>query len=196
MQITHGQRAPSARRNLIVETSLAILAAEGVEGLTFARVREVAGLSSSRLITYHFTDRHGLMNAVSERVLTDMGSAVGEAMSDSRPGLDQLAALLVANAEFMRDNRGHVVALAALAVRGLAPAAAATSTDTQTVIADLVRAAQGVGGVREDVDPEDVAFLIMRTLEGLAMAVAADPDLDPTVRARGMAVIICAGVSR
>lgn len=164
--------------------------------MTFARVRELAGLSSSRLITYHFTDRQGLMNAVTERVLTDMASAVGAAMSSSDPGLNQLGDLVVATAEFMRGHRGHVVTLAAVAMKGLAPAAEATSRDTLSIITELVRAAQEVGEVREEVDPPDAAFLIMRILEGLAMAVVADPDLDPVSRAQGMAGIICAGLAR
>lgn len=167
-----------------------------MDGLTFARVCEEAGLSSSRLITYHFTDRAGLMAAVTERVLADMGAAVGAAMSCTRPGLGQLRDLVVANAEFFRTHRGHVVALAGLAMSGSAAAAEATSRATVAVIADLVRAGRAAGEIREDVDPADAAFLIMRTLEGLALAVVADPELAPVPRARGMADIICAGLAR
>ncbi|MFT4293916.1 MAG: TetR family transcriptional regulator [Micropruina sp.] len=191
------KRAASAtrRRELIVSAALDVLADQGANGLTFARVCAAANLSSSRLITYHFTDRAGLLNAVTERVLRDMGAWVGGRLGSTRPGVAQLRAFFEANASFMAANRGHVVALVSAFMAGGGAAAGPASQQTQSAVASLVQLAIDVGDIGP-VDPAHVAFMMMRCIEGLAMAVVADPELDPLAHARSMADILVNGLVR
>lgn len=194
MRITTATRA-ERRRHQIVSAALEVLAAEGAGGLTFARVCEVAELSSSRLITYHFTDRAGLLNAVAERVLTDMSVSIGRRLADSPPGAAQLRAFFEANAAFLAEHRGHVVALVSTLTAGDGAEARSASRQSEADLASLVGGAMAAGELGE-VDPAHVAFMMMRCIEGLAIAVAADPDLDPRPHARSMADILVNGLIR
>lgn len=195
------ESASGRRRRLIIDAALTILAEEGGSALTFARVVEVAELSSSRLITYHFTDRDGLLRAMTERVLDDFGRAVAADLASGGTVPTQLRRLFAAQARFMRDHRGHIVALATLVLPGsggagsAARVAGASSAATGEALAGMIRDGQASGDIRAHADPDAAAFLIQRALEGLAMAVAADSGLDPVPAAEGMAEIVVAGLS-
>lgn len=175
--------------------ALGLLAAEGAASLTFSRLGEVANLSSSRLITYHFTDRAGLMKAVMERVLTDMSLSIGQQLSTFPPGSEQLRAFFEANANFLAEHRGHVVALVSTLTDDGGDEARSASEHSEAAVAALVVRAIKTGEVAE-VDPAHVAFMMMRCVEGLAVAVAADPGLDPRPYASSMADFLLNGLIR
>lgn len=194
MQIKRDAKT-TRRRDQIVLAALAVLAEDGAAGLTFARVCKVAHLSSSRLITYHFTDRAGLLHAITERVLREMGAWVGGELGATPPGVAQVRAFFESSASFMAVHRGHVVALVSAFMAGGGAAASSASEQTQSAVASLVQAAIDTGDIGP-VDPAHVAFMMMRCIEGLAMAVVADPELDARAHARSMADILVNGLLR
>ncbi|WP_410657864.1 TetR/AcrR family transcriptional regulator [Amycolatopsis sp. lyj-112] len=54
----------AARRAQIVGATIATISDVGYHKTSFAKIKERAGLSSTRIISYHFTNKAGLMQAV------------------------------------------------------------------------------------------------------------------------------------
>lgn len=54
----------AARRAQIIGATIATISDLGYHKTTFAKIKERAGLSSTRIISYHFTNKAGLMQAV------------------------------------------------------------------------------------------------------------------------------------
>jgi AcrR family transcriptional regulator len=67
-----------ARRAPIVAATIEVLAETGYRDASFARIAEHAGLSSTRLISYHFAGKDELIAAVAAHVIGQMAECVGE----------------------------------------------------------------------------------------------------------------------
>ena len=67
----------TARRAQIVAATVAVIAEEGYAQASFARIAQRAGLSGTRLISYHFAGKADLVAAVVEDVVTSIGEEVG-----------------------------------------------------------------------------------------------------------------------
>jgi AcrR family transcriptional regulator len=68
MQVTTRSAAATARRSQILEATIDVVAEEGFAKASFARICERAGLSSTRLISYHFAGKAELVSALVEHV--------------------------------------------------------------------------------------------------------------------------------
>jgi len=78
MSVSAGDRsAPSvtgiARRSQIVAAMIDVIAELGFGQASFARIAERAGVSSTRLISYHFAGKDELITAVAEDVIASIG---------------------------------------------------------------------------------------------------------------------------
>ncbi|MEM9519904.1 MAG: TetR/AcrR family transcriptional regulator [Actinomycetota bacterium] len=60
-------RAAGDRPSQILDAALAVLARDGISGISMRKVAQKAGLSLG-LANYHFTDKHGLIIAALERI--------------------------------------------------------------------------------------------------------------------------------
>ncbi len=97
--------ATAARKEQIVRAAIALLADRGYPGTTFDAICQTAGLSSKRLITYHFAGKNELFAAVADHVVaaaeTEMRSVL-DAAADPR---QLLAAVIRASVAF---TAGHM----------------------------------------------------------------------------------------
>lgn len=82
--MTSRTEATAARREQIVRAAIALLAERGYQATTFDAICQSAGLSSKRLITYHFAGKAELFAAVADHIV-----AVAE--SDMRAHLEGVA---------------------------------------------------------------------------------------------------------
>ncbi|MGW1696776.1 helix-turn-helix domain-containing protein, partial [Streptomyces sp. NPDC002399] len=57
MSMTTRQAATAARKDQIIRAAIALLAERGYQATTFEAICDKAGLSSKRLITYHFSSK-------------------------------------------------------------------------------------------------------------------------------------------
>ncbi|MFC1419920.1 TetR family transcriptional regulator [Streptacidiphilus cavernicola] len=82
MRVTEGapsrSLAATARRAQIVEATIAVIAEVGYAQTTYSRIARQAGLSSTRLISYHFGSRDELM----EQVLVEAGGSAERAIAE------------------------------------------------------------------------------------------------------------------
>ncbi|WP_410597689.1 TetR/AcrR family transcriptional regulator [Amycolatopsis sp. lyj-23] len=185
----------AARRAQILGATIGVLADLGYRRTTFAKIKERAGLSSTRLISYHFTNKAGLMQSVLSTVLETrqefLTQRTGGGLDPAdRPGY--LRAHIETSIAFLRAYPECVRALTELAAN-------ADDADgwvmTKVVLDDLrvhglarqLKQGQAEGVFGRGFTPEVMAMSIAQAVDGVAAAYAADPALDLEKYAREVA---------
>jgi len=181
--------AATVRRTQIVAATIEVIAEEGLAQATFARIRQRAGLSSTRLISYHFAGKDDLIAAVVEDVLDRIAHHVGQRIeaAESAAGAGNATAILRAyiegNVSFIDTHRAPMQALLqiVLAAAGLPATTGAKAVPgpraSQGPLEGLLRHGQATGEFRS-FDATAVGSAIQRAIEGLPHLLAAEPDLD------------------
>ncbi len=185
--------AATVRRTQIVAATIEVIAEEGLAQATFARIRQRAGLSSTRLISYHFAGKDDLIAAVVEDVLDRIAHYVGqrieaaESAAVSAAGSGNATAILRAyiegNVSFIDTHRAPMQALLqiVLAAAGLPATTGAKAVPgpqaSQGPLEGLLRHGQATGEFRS-FDATAVGSAIQRAIEGLPHLLAAEPGLD------------------
>lgn len=175
--------ASTARRAQIVAATIEVIAADGFAQASFARIADRAGLSSTRLISYHFAGKDELIGAVVRDVLGAIAAYVGERIdaAETVAGAGNATAILRAYIEgsigFIDTHRTHMQALLQIVLGsgGLPPVA--QNGQSQTPLEGLLRHGQSTGEFRA-FDVPTVAGAIQRAIEGLPFILTAQPDLD------------------
>ncbi|WP_072478757.1 TetR/AcrR family transcriptional regulator [Amycolatopsis australiensis] len=175
----------AARRAQIIGATIGVIADVGYRRTTFARIKDRAGLSSTRLISYHFTNKAGLMQAVLSTVVETknefLAARTGGAL-DPADRAGHLRAHIETSIAFLRAYPECVRVLTELA----ANADDADGWVMTKVLVDDMRVhglarqlrqgqAEGVFG---EFTPEVMAMSIAQAIDGVAAAYAADPSLD------------------
>lgn len=79
-----------ARREQLLDTAVAIVRAQGADGLTLVTLAETAGVS--RPITYdHFATRPGLLLALYQRLDERHRAAIAQTLQDAAPTADEIS---------------------------------------------------------------------------------------------------------
>jgi AcrR family transcriptional regulator len=188
MQVKDPSVASVARRTQIVAATIESIAEDGFSQASFARIAERAGLSSTRLISYHFANKDELIGAVTQHVLTSIAAYVGSRIDDAETaaGAGNATAILRAYIEgsvaFIDEHRAHMQALLQIVLgAGGLPAGEAqphhTAATEGTPLEGLLRHGQATGEFRA-FDVPAVGSAIQRAIEGLPFILAAQPDLD------------------
>ena len=184
----------AARRAQIIGATIGVLADLGYRKTTFAKIKERAGLSSTRLISYHFTNKAGLMQAVLSTVVETKRAFLEERTGGrldpaDRPGY--LRAHIETSVAFLRAYPECVRALTELAAN-------ADDADgwvmTKVLVDDLrvhglarqLKQGQAEGAFGE-FTPEVMAMAVAQAVDGVAAAYAADPSLDVETYGRELA---------
>jgi AcrR family transcriptional regulator len=92
------------RRERILEATLVVVAREGCHGLSFAKVVEEAGVSSTRLISYHFGSRDDLLREAFGLVLTKAGAFMGPRIAAESSMRGKVRAYVISNLQFLEEN--------------------------------------------------------------------------------------------
>ncbi|MGI5153927.1 TetR/AcrR family transcriptional regulator [Microbispora sp. CA-102843] len=110
------QAATEARKAQIASAAIAVLAERGYAETTFEAICEHAGLSSKRLITYHFSSKDRLFEAVVHQVVADAAAFMRPALQATRGARAQLEAFIRSNIAFVARHPGHVRAVQQIAL--------------------------------------------------------------------------------
>ncbi|MGV4925627.1 TetR family transcriptional regulator [Streptomyces sp. BHT-5-2] len=113
--------AASARRAQIVDAAIETLAELGHGQTTFARIRERADISSTRLISYHFGTKGELMSAVLEEVGLRAHHAISQRVAGETTAAGALRARIQAQVEWVAGNRSAVRAMYEICLNERAP---------------------------------------------------------------------------
>jgi len=186
MQVKNGDRqsvTATARRAQIIEATIAVLAEAGYAQTSFARIAERAGLSSTRLISYHFAGKGELLEQVVVAVTDAAAKYMGPRVEAAAPGRCRLRAYIESNLEWMGRNRAQIVAL--LAIFNAAPYSAggqpaAYAGHYQIVIARLeyyLREGQRTADLRA-FSTRMAAVTIRAAIDAAGYRLGGDPDFD------------------
>ncbi|HWM38382.1 MAG TPA: TetR/AcrR family transcriptional regulator [Streptomyces sp.] len=193
--------AAEARRAQIIAATIGTIAALGYRRTTFARIAERGGLSSTRLISYHFAGKDELVKAVVADVYASIDRFLAERASEepasrpirqprgepSRPftgsASDELRAYIAGVVAFVDGHRTRMRALqsifAALHDEEGNEAAYDGATDRGVLahVQEILRRGQASGEFRT-FDTFVMAATVQRSLGGLPLLLQTKPDLD------------------
>ncbi|WP_216204956.1 TetR/AcrR family transcriptional regulator [Amycolatopsis aidingensis] len=208
MQITHHSRpefgdgagysvTEAARRTQIIEATIETLAELGYHRTSFARIVERAGLSSTRMISYYFPSKNDLMFAVVGTILDSRDLTERYTPDTDRPGL--LRAYIEGEIDFLRTHPRRVRALLEIGRNWADPDSDGGTGPSQAALNGMLWRDIQLGqierqltqGQREgafgEFDASVLAMTIRQAIDGAAIKLAADPDLDLTAYGRELA---------
>ncbi|GAB6937284.1 TetR/AcrR family transcriptional regulator [Isoptericola variabilis] len=166
-----------ARRRQIISATISVLADEGYAGATFARIREKAGLSSTRLISYHFRSKEALMGAVVEQVVADSAEVIRPALEAATTYPDKLAGYIRSNLEFLARNPASAVAVVQIVRHGARPGVREGADTSVMLLAVLLSQGQHAGELAA-FDPEVMARSVRATIDEFASRCTPGRDVD------------------
>jgi TetR/AcrR family fatty acid metabolism transcriptional regulator len=172
----------AARRAQIVDAAIETIAELGLNQASFARIAERAGLSSTRLISYHFAGKDDLMEAVVDEVFSTAGQYIAPFVLAEPMPAAKLRGFIRGSARFYTEYRRHVVAVRDVWANFRRPDGTQrfgleAHEPEFEVVSQILREGQVRGEFRE-FDPRVVAITLRHALDGLATLVATTPDLD------------------
>lgn len=173
MAQTRSYRTTEERRAEIIEATVRVLAEQGFASTSFARIREAAGLSSTRMISYHFADKAALMAALVEHVVQQAAAVMVPAMEAEPTWTGKLAAYLRMNLRFLVENR--LAARAVIEVIRNAPRVDNDlREDTSALLLSLLLTQGQEAGEFRAFDTLVVARSMRATIDAFAMTMPSD----------------------
>ncbi|MEK2479217.1 TetR/AcrR family transcriptional regulator [Streptomyces noursei] len=172
----------AARRTQIVAAAIEVIAELGYTRASFAKITERAGLSSPRMISYHFADKDDLMHQIVREVFTAGAEFIGARMAAEETVAGKLRAYLEANLQFLREHPREMVALTEIGPHARdAGGAPYTSQGAQEPsvrgLEELLSAGRRSGEFR-DFDVRSMAVMIRGAVDAAAQRLRGEPGLD------------------
>ncbi|MFG1701926.1 TetR/AcrR family transcriptional regulator [Nonomuraea sp. M3C6] len=177
-----GTVTSSARRAQIVTATIATIAELGYHQASFARIAERAGLSSTRLISYHFDGKDELIGQAIATIYGDLAAFMGERVSAQRTPGGALEAYIRSLVEYISEHRAEMRAATEIFLNfrpegGSAAQDAATNLSALSHIERMLAWGQESGEFGR-FNTRVMAMAIQRALDGLPFLLEADPDAD------------------
>lgn len=181
MQVTPRSAAATARRAQVLEATIDVVAEEGFAKASFARICERAGLSSTRLISYHFAGKAELVAALVEHVVAGIGEHVGALVMAAETPSGRLRAYIEGVVGYADTHRAPMSALLQVVMSGAWGDGRPAPSDVshlERILADGQRS-----GAMREFDTHVMAGTIQRAVEAVPFQLEADADLDCTAYA-------------
>ena len=150
----------SDRREEIIEAALRVVAREGCHGLTFVKVVGEAGMSSTRLISYHFGTRDELLRQTFAHVLAEAAGYMGPRIAAEATIRDKIRVYIASNLQFLAEK--PVYARAAVELASNLPASGAG--DGLALLEAGFRTGQDAGELRA-FDPHVMAVALRGSID-------------------------------
>lgn len=168
-----------ARRAQIVLAAIETIAELGYGNASFARIAKRAGISSTRLISYHFDDKAELVRAVAGAVLSEAADYMGKRLRAATTPTEQLTAYIESNLEFIAEHPTAIRAIIEITTNartddGGPLLRSEDLDDPVSRLATLFRQGQESGEFRT-FDPIVMAVTVRAAID----AAASRSDLDP-----------------
>ncbi|WP_407555357.1 TetR family transcriptional regulator [Streptomyces sp. Pv4-95] len=171
-----------ARRAQIVQAAIETIADLGYAKASFAKITERAGLSSPRMISYHFTDKDELIHQVVREVFTAGAEFIGARMAAEETAAGKLRAYLEANLQFLREHPQEMAALTQIGPHardesGRPHTSQSAQEPSVRGLGELLAAGQRSGEFR-DFDVPSMAVMIRGAVDAAAQRLRGEPGLD------------------
>ncbi len=197
MRVTSTGHSPAAaaRRAQIVAATIEVIAEDGYARASFARIAEHAGLSSTRLISYHFAGKDELIAAAAKDVMTSIGAFMAERLDGHQTATARLRAYIEGVVGFIDAHRPQMKALMEILLGGGLDYHADTDRRVVSPIEQILRDGQATGEFGE-FDPVIMATVVQRAVDGLPFLLESMPDTDCAHYARELIALFEAGTTR
>jgi AcrR family transcriptional regulator len=199
MQVTKTENSRSitgtARRAQIIAATIDVIAETGYGQASFARIAERAGLSSTRLISYHFAGKDELIAAVAESVIASISEFMAKRMEAEHSAPAMLRAYIEGTVEFIATHRAPMKALLEILLGGGLSYDAQDDQEVVSHVEAVLRKGQADGDFRA-FDTRVMATSIQRSVEGLPFLLQSVPDLDCAAYAAELVTLFELGTRR
>jgi AcrR family transcriptional regulator len=178
----------SARRAQIMQATIETIAEFGYESATFARITERAGLSSPRLISYHFGAKENLIQQIVTEIYSKGARFMTARIQAETTAVGRLRAYLESNLEFLQEHAREVAALSEIGPHLHSDSDRPyTSQEAQEPsvqgLVTLLQEGQRTGEFR-DFDLRSMAVMMRGAIEAAAQRLRGEPGLDLAVYCR------------
>src|SRR5215469_6461019 len=171
----------AARRAQIVESAIDTIAELGYARASFAKIAARAGLSSTRLISYHFAEKDDLVREVLATVVGRFTDYVRPRVEAETDPSARLRTALEANVAFMRAHRRDVVTLHEIErnyrTADGRPVMAQRAEEDLVTLDEMLREGQRQGEFRP-FDTRAMALFVLSLRNGVIQRYHVRPDLD------------------
>ncbi|MGF6884329.1 AcrR family transcriptional regulator [Nocardia sp. GAS34] len=174
--MTIHRAATAARKQQITGAAVALLGELGYQATTFEAICNRAGLSSKRLITYHFSSKDELFAAIADQIVADADAHTRTTLEAATGARELLAAVIRANVAFIADNLPQVRALQQILLNGGHGVWERHHTESVNRLARLFAQGQRTGGFRP-FDPQVMAAALRASIDSVVPLLSA--GLDP-----------------
>ena len=188
MQVKELSFTGAARRAQIIDATLTVIAEQGYDRASYARIAEQAQLSSTRLISYHFSGKADLISACASHVIGRIGAWTGSAVHAERTAAGALRAYITATVGFIDRNRAAMAALTRIVLAGALEYTTADDAQAAAPLEDLLRRGQKSGELRS-FDPVVMAHAVQRSIDGLPFVLERAPGTDCAAYGRELAAL-------
>ncbi len=177
--MTTRQAATAARKEQITHTAIAVLGKLGYQATTLEAICKEAGLSSKRLITYHFSSKDELFAAVADQIAAAAEAFVRSSALEAANGARELLATVIrANVEYIAGHLPQVRALQQILLNGGHGVWQRHHIESLNGLARLFTEGQRTGAFRP-FDPQVMAAALRASIDSVVPLLSAglDPDL-------------------
>ncbi len=166
------RKPAETRKAEIIDASLRLADKLGPDRLTTEAIAKAVGLTQPGIFR-HFPKKQDLLEAVAARVRAMMETRWTKAQSGDGAAVDRIHALIGAQLSLIQSTPAIPAILFSQELhtknKSLRKVFFGLMTHFHRVIADLVTQACKAGELRDDLDPEDAAYLIIGLVQGLAV---------------------------
>ncbi|WP_042366118.1 TetR/AcrR family transcriptional regulator [Streptacidiphilus neutrinimicus] len=167
----------TARRAQIIAATIETVAELGYGQASFARIAERAGLSSTRLISYHFAGKDELIQAVIAEVYGEMAAFMGARMREVADPAGALAAYIRGVVAFVATHRTKMDALMSIFLGHAGEENGYSDRTAFAPLQEILDAGKRSGHFRA-FDSFVMAATVQRSLDGLPFLLRTEPGLD------------------
>ncbi|GAA4613614.1 TetR/AcrR family transcriptional regulator [Saccharopolyspora hordei] len=171
------------RRAQIVAAAIDTIVELGYPRASFGQIAQRAGLSSTGMISYHFTNKAELMRQVVTDVHAAAEALVGPRIDAADTARGRLRAFIEASIDFYRTHHHQLRALTEILINERGDDPVLPHRRDVEALAELFRAGQRAGEFR-DFDPHVMAVALRHALDGVALRLGAETDTDTELYAR------------
>ncbi|MEO3429258.1 TetR/AcrR family transcriptional regulator [Pelagibius sp. CAU 1746] len=166
------RKAAKARKAEIIDAALHLADELGPERLTTEAVAKAVGLTQPGVFR-HFPRKQDLWEAVAAHVGAMVEARWAKARNPAASPLDQIRALIAAQLRLIQSTPAIPAILFSRELhtknKGLRAAFFGLMSRFHGVIAEQAGRAKAEGELRDDLDPDDLAFLLIGLVQGLAV---------------------------
>lgn len=167
----------TARRAQIVAAAIEVLSDRGYGKASMSAIARHAGLSSTGLISYHFTSKASLIEQVVTDVIAEISTFMANRVQAAPDPGAMLRAYIEGNVEFIGAHRQKMKALLEIFLSGGVRYEGGSDESVLAPVEEILRAGQQSGQFRE-FDVRIAAAVIQRAIETLPATLNEHPKLD------------------